>query len=158
MGSRFYVDLAFAVVQLLSHVRLFVTTHPIPCTSPWTAACPGLPIPLLEFAQIQWCYLTNSFSATPSPFIFSLPLHYDTSILGHLGWPYIARLIASFKLCKPLHHDKAVIHEGGRLDQKVEIATVLYRLSLISCWFGTEGMGFLGLLILVDRVLWNRSV
>ena len=30
MGSRFYVDLAFAVVQLLSHVRLFVTTHPTP--------------------------------------------------------------------------------------------------------------------------------
>ena len=55
MGSRFYVDLAFAVVQLLSHVQLFVTTHPTPCTPPWTAACPGLPVPLylLEFAQIH---------------------------------------------------------------------------------------------------------
>ena len=52
---------------------------------------------------LEWVAISSS--SRPQ---FVRTVHYDPSVLGSPAW-----LAHSFiELCKPLHHDKAVIHDG----------------------------------------------
>ena len=59
--------------------------------------------------NIQQEYWSGLPSHTPVDHVLS-----ELSTITHLSWVALQDMSHSFiELCKPLHHDKAVIHEGG---------------------------------------------